>query len=363
MTMTEKTEKRVTLTADRFTIDCSLCGFVSSEKSLSDALSSARNYAKRHNSPEEKITVFDVMAHEGVCHLWDVQGNCLEKKPFSHGASAMTLESEIMGKYPTEWIELREKTNLPDAGVIPAARITAKESPIQVGDQVKVIDSHCNFFDYTFTVSEIREATGPGFEDMIIGKFGEIYRTFERSQVEKISPSPEDDRKKERAVSKYPRVLTMEQYERDWKPKGWNLLPIGPTATYRKEWDIWEAIRDIVQNALDESESYTSGYDEDSFWVEDQGRGIGIQNFLLGPPKLKEEWARGKFGEGMKLAGLALLRLGYAVRVETAGREVFLIFVELEAERHRSVASCPLAEVEPHVRNEVPHHRLFRYGL
>lgn len=124
-----------------------------------------------------------------------------------------------------------------------------------------------------------------------------------------------------------PRVLTMEQYERDWKPDGWNLIIIGPTSTWRQEWGAWEAIRDIVQNALDEAESYTFGYDN-GLWIADTGRGVGVADFLLGPPKLKPDYARGKFGEGMKIGALALLRDGYSVHVTTVRREVWIIFLE-----------------------------------
>ncbi len=128
-----------------------------------------------------------------------------------------------------------------------------------------------------------------------------------------------------------PQVLTMEEYERDWKPRGWELLPIGPTATYRQEeWGEWEAIRDIVQNALDETERYTWGYDTRGLWIADRGEGVSVRSFLLGPAKLKPEWARGRFGEGMKLALLTFLRLGYSVQVLTAHRELWAVFVRVK---------------------------------
>jgi len=128
-----------------------------------------------------------------------------------------------------------------------------------------------------------------------------------------------------------PQVLTMDEYERDCKPKGWELLAIGPTATYRQEdWGEWEAIRDIVQNALDETERYTWGYDARGLWIADRGAGVSVRSFLLGPAKLKPEWARGRFGEGMKLALLTFLRLGYSVQVLTAHRELWAVFVRVK---------------------------------
>ena len=120
----------------------------------------------------------------------------------------------------------------------------------------------------------------------------------------------------------------MEEYTRDWKPKGWGLIIIGPTSAWRQDWGEWEAIRDIVQNALDEAESYQYGYDSHGLWIADRGKGVAIADFLLGPPKAKPDYARGKFGEGMKIAALALLRKGYPVHVETMGRELWIIFLE-----------------------------------
>ncbi len=127
-----------------------------------------------------------------------------------------------------------------------------------------------------------------------------------------------------------PTMLTMDDYNKDWKPQGWNIIFIGPTSTWRQDWGTWEAIRDIIQNALDEAETYKWGYDDQGLWISDKGKGVGVADFLLGPPRLKSDYARGKFGEGMKIAGLALVRKGYPVRIMTAGREIWLIFLEQE---------------------------------
>jgi len=125
-----------------------------------------------------------------------------------------------------------------------------------------------------------------------------------------------------------PTILDMEEFRRYWEPEGWQLLIIGPTATWRQEWGEYEAIRDIVQNALDEAEAYTWGYDDRGLLISDQGRGVAVADFLLGPPKLKPPHARGKFGEGMKIASLALLRKAYSVKVNTLGREIWMIFLK-----------------------------------
>ncbi len=130
----------------------------------------------------------------------------------------------------------------------------------------------------------------------------------------------------------HPLKLSIEDYNRDWKPKGWKIIFIGPTATWREDWGSWEAIREIVQNALDEAERYDSGYDKLGAYIKDSGRGIAISNFLLGPSKLKPPHARGKYGEGMKIGALAMVRQGYPVLVQTGNRELYIIFFEQEAD-------------------------------
>jgi hypothetical protein len=70
----------MTTMADRFTIDCSFCGFLTSARSLKDALEIANNLKTRHSNAGEKITVFDRLAQRGICNTWDNEGNCLHRK-------------------------------------------------------------------------------------------------------------------------------------------------------------------------------------------------------------------------------------------------------------------------------------------
>lgn len=130
------------------------------------------------------------------------------------------------------------------------------------------------------------------------------------------------------ASHRTPITITLEDYEKNWRPKGWRIIFIGPTSTWRQDWGDWEAIRDIVQNCLDETDSYRYGFDEKGLWISDTGKGVSVADFLLGPPKLKPDWARGKFGEGMKIASLALLREGHSVHVDTVGKEIWVVFTE-----------------------------------
>jgi len=68
---------------DRFTIDCSYCGFLTTEKTLAEALETARRLSLRHNKPNEKITIFDRLAQRGVCNTWDIDGRCIGYKELS----------------------------------------------------------------------------------------------------------------------------------------------------------------------------------------------------------------------------------------------------------------------------------------
>jgi len=139
---------------------------------------------------------------------------------------------------------------------------------------------------------------------------------------------------------KRPGLLNDEIFRQEWEPEGWNLLVIGPTATWRRDWGMWEAIRDVVQNALDETESYSYGYDEHGLWIADSGSGMNVSDLLLGPGIPKPDYSRGRFGEGMKVAALTMLRNSYDVYVETIGKEVFMTFYEQKTNGHTQVLAA-----------------------
>ncbi len=77
---TDSAESRVTTMSDRFTIDCSYCGFLISERTFKEALDTAGRRKLRHNSPDEKITIFDRLAQRGACNTWDIDGRCIGYK-------------------------------------------------------------------------------------------------------------------------------------------------------------------------------------------------------------------------------------------------------------------------------------------
>ncbi len=126
-------------------------------------------------------------------------------------------------------------------------------------------------------------------------------------------------------MNRPPIKLSLDDYMNIWKPQGWDILVSDRHSNYRPEWGVWEGIRDIVQNALDEDEHYQWGYDANGMWIKDNGGGVLIRNFLMGGGESKPPYMRGKFGEGMKIAALALLREGYQVHIMSKGVELWSI--------------------------------------
>lgn len=111
-------------------------------------------------------------------------------------------------------------------------------------------------------------------------------------------------------------------------------LPISPS--YVSHWGLWEAVRELVQNALDHDEANGNGDPWQSMvdWEDDErfekarnvltistysGR-LDESTLVLGNgTKASDKASRGKFGEGYKLALLVLCRLGYEVEVLNNG--------------------------------------------
>jgi hypothetical protein len=70
----------VTTMEERFTIDCSFCGFLTTETTFAKAWETARRLALRHKASDEKITIFDRLAQRGACNTWDIEGHCIGYK-------------------------------------------------------------------------------------------------------------------------------------------------------------------------------------------------------------------------------------------------------------------------------------------
>jgi hypothetical protein len=99
------------------------------------------------------------------------------------------------------------------------------------------------------------------------------------------------------------------------------ILPLSPR--YCRHWDLWSAVREIYQNALDEmsrDENIHGGidYDEQSqvLSIFTDGGKLEPSDLILGSTsKADDPKQRGKFGEGFKLSLLVLARLGLRVEI------------------------------------------------
>jgi hypothetical protein len=82
----------------------------------------------------------------------------------------------------------------------------------------------------------------------------------------------------------------------------------------------FKALREIIQNSLDETElstgvpDVTIKIDETGTWIIDNGRGLTGNAFIIGSSE-KQCWMRGYYGEGLKLALGFFLLEGYSVYI------------------------------------------------
>ena len=90
--------------------------------------------------------------------------------------------------------------------------------------------------------------------------------------------------------------------------------------SYGRHWDEWDAIRELVQNALDEAGTYNMERTPTGLAISDKGHGLATRHLFLGEGE-KGDWMRGKFGKGLKIACLVLKRAGYDVKITSDGFE------------------------------------------
>jgi hypothetical protein len=106
-------------------------------------------------------------------------------------------------------------------------------------------------------------------------------------------------------------------------------LPI--SADYCSHWGLWEAIREIYQNALDESvDGSLFRYVESAQRIDifSPGKELTPSTLVLGNSSKRDDLSkRGKFGEGYKIALLALVRLKHRVVIHT-GEAIWLPRIE-----------------------------------
>ena len=87
-------------------------------------------------------------------------------------------------------------------------------------------------------------------------------------------------------------------------------------SSYVPDWGLWEAIRELLQNAMDQDPNYTVEHSNDTLTITTHNTKLSRNTLLLGVSN-KPTGSIGKYGEGYKLACLVLLRLGYKVCINT----------------------------------------------
>lgn len=115
----------------------------------------------------------------------------------------------------------------------------------------------------------------------------------------------------------------------DLQRQGWRIFEPGYDLSYRSYWNTpWYIVREFYQNALDEHDEIglfdvipTITQEPIGLVIRDQGRGIGAESLLLRETKVNDD-LRGKFGEGLKFACLAALRLGYDLTITSSEVEI-----------------------------------------
>lgn len=89
---------------------------------------------------------------------------------------------------------------------------------------------------------------------------------------------------------------------------------------YVSNWGINEAIREILQNAIDaDKNGYKKSiyYSGDTLYINNEGISLSAKDLILGcSSKLDQDGMIGKYGEGFKLALVVLLRKGMNVYVD-----------------------------------------------
>lgn len=108
-------------------------------------------------------------------------------------------------------------------------------------------------------------------------------------------------------------------------------IPTNYTKAYAvtRGWGQWEMVREFVQNSLDATNTVSIEERVNELLITDKGKGFNALNLLMGT-STKSPCDRGRFGEGMKIACLAGLNLGYEIKIETDSMLIRPVFKELE---------------------------------
>lgn len=110
------------------------------------------------------------------------------------------------------------------------------------------------------------------------------------------------------------------------RAEGWDYVPTNMPSTYRPYWDMFHAIREFVQNSLDETETFDIRLTSEGLEISDQGSGFFVADLLL-HYREKPKWARGQFGEGLKIACIVALKNGFPLYIWTTDKVIRPLFL------------------------------------
>lgn len=86
--------------------------------------------------------------------------------------------------------------------------------------------------------------------------------------------------------------------------------------SYVSHWGMIEAVRELLQNALDSESAFEWEFKDDALFLHSRNSLLEPRTLLLGiTSKADNKDAIGSFGEGYKIAMLVLTRLGYGLKI------------------------------------------------
>lgn len=108
-------------------------------------------------------------------------------------------------------------------------------------------------------------------------------------------------------------------------------LELSINVKYLPEWGYWEGIRELVQNGKDAETEFNAPlkvtFYNNTLRIENEGAELTREALLFGTSsKVGRSDMIGKFGEGLKLGVLALVRGGRSVKIRTGG-EVWTAYI------------------------------------
>ncbi|URC22155.1 hypothetical protein CHUUTOTORO_00700 [Serratia phage vB_SmaM-ChuuTotoro] len=131
-----------------------------------------------------------------------------------------------------------------------------------------------------------------------------------------------------------------------------NSIPLSLSKNYVSHWTWKEAIREIIQNAIDSSKWEIGESEKGEMVISSFGGSIPRTALLLGESGKSNGGKIGKFGEGLKLALLILSREGYGVDVYTGG-EIWTPRMEYSEQFGTDCLHIDITEAEDNHEGEV----------